>query len=370
MDTSKHFLRISKIFALSYVLIVFPFVLILLVLSINTPDTGKLNNVRGLLELETEIQTKESIDINVIDTNQTEEKEQEHQCESKVSLTVDGLHISNVECKEGCSDNGICCDGICHCFPGYKGSFCQIYNKCHNVNCGHGVCNIHTGQCECNEGYFGTDCEIKRCLHGSIYDVVTDKCICMDGWGGSDCSSCAKGPVGQKNRTYVCCPIHEKVDHYMIISVPSSNLHSYLGGFMTLDSCVLPNKPTKDGLMLDCGCDIQGKEDEELTRIDSKMFNTMNGRTIINNMQKITSRKYARHSNPEFISNLLEGKDKLMKSMIKPCYCNEWSDSGIYFLVSLTILLGIIIFILIIWYWRTIKSKPNEKIPKLSKRKN
>ena len=62
-------------------------------------------------------------------------------------------------CPLLCSGNGDYEDGICRCFPGWKGVECQLRsNECEVADCnGHGRCV--NGRCICARGFTGKDCK-------------------------------------------------------------------------------------------------------------------------------------------------------------------------------------------------------------------
>ena len=67
-------------------------------------------------------------------------------------------------CKNFCSNNGYCFNGICYCIPGFKGSDCSInknpIKKCPNKCSNNGKCQ-NNGICLCNNTFSGLDCSIK-----------------------------------------------------------------------------------------------------------------------------------------------------------------------------------------------------------------
>ena len=77
---------------------------------------------------------------------------QHNQCFSMVYLTL-GM------CPVLCSGNGDYEDGVCRCFPGWKGIECQLRsNECEVADCnGHGKCV--NGMCICARGFTGKDCK-------------------------------------------------------------------------------------------------------------------------------------------------------------------------------------------------------------------
>ena len=62
-------------------------------------------------------------------------------------------------CPVLCSGNGDYEDGICRCFPGWKGIECQLRsNECEVADCnGHGKCV--NGLCVCARGFTGEHCK-------------------------------------------------------------------------------------------------------------------------------------------------------------------------------------------------------------------
>ena len=62
-------------------------------------------------------------------------------------------------CPVLCSGNGDYEDGVCRCFPGWKGIECQLRsNECEIADCnGHGKCV--NGVCNCARGFTGKHCK-------------------------------------------------------------------------------------------------------------------------------------------------------------------------------------------------------------------
>ena len=65
-------------------------------------------------------------------------------------------------CPVLCSGNGDYEDGVCRCFPGWKGVECQLRsNECEIADCnGNGNCN--NGVCVCARGFTGKNCREGR----------------------------------------------------------------------------------------------------------------------------------------------------------------------------------------------------------------
>lgn len=65
------------------------------------------------------------------------------------------------DCNTTCSGNGICVNGTCQCFEGYKGVDCKHLDCPHEPDCnGRGVCERSGGvsACICNSGFAGDNC--------------------------------------------------------------------------------------------------------------------------------------------------------------------------------------------------------------------
>ena len=62
-------------------------------------------------------------------------------------------------CPVLCSGNGDYEDGVCRCFPGWKGIECQLRStECEIADCnGHGKCV--NGVCNCARGFTGKHCK-------------------------------------------------------------------------------------------------------------------------------------------------------------------------------------------------------------------
>ncbi|KRZ14239.1 Teneurin-m [Trichinella zimbabwensis] len=139
-----------------------------------------------------------------------------------VNFSVSITSSSKQECKYGCFDKGICNDGLCACFDGYAGEFCEKticpaicngnglfsggrchchqgwkgvecdvpYSICEIPNCNnHGQCG-NDGQCICDPGYKGEFCEELDCPSADCNGqgvCVKGLCYCRAGWTGSSC---------------------------------------------------------------------------------------------------------------------------------------------------------------------------------------
>ncbi len=94
-----------------------------------------------------------------------------------------------INCKNNCSNNGMCSLGKCYCNPDFEGKICEKRLKCHNNCSNKGKCKF--GKCYCDPGFAGRDCSIKlkcpnNCNNRGI--CFRQKCLCSPGWGGEDCS--------------------------------------------------------------------------------------------------------------------------------------------------------------------------------------
>eukprot|EP00300_Choanocystis_sp_HF-7_P033577 c45953_g1_i1.p1 GENE.c45953_g1_i1~~c45953_g1_i1.p1 ORF type:complete len:732 (+),score=76.34 c45953_g1_i1:23-2197(+) len=115
-----------------------------------------------------------------------------------------------------CSENGACRDGVCVCFDGWNGDFCQ--SRTCPLDCsGHGKCNTTSGMCECDLPYFGRACSLMFCedaCHGhGICDRYTGQCDCDPMFFGPTCgmqlcpNSCSDiGDCDYTNGTCTCPP--------------------------------------------------------------------------------------------------------------------------------------------------------------------
>ena len=70
---------------------------------------------------------------------------------------------------------GYCYNGTCHCYPGYKGGFCQLAS-CLNDCSYHGVCG-ENGRCQCRLGWDGIDCSVGRCATPCCRSRVSQPCV-------------------------------------------------------------------------------------------------------------------------------------------------------------------------------------------------
>ena len=106
---------------------------------------------------------------------------------------------NNRICEKKCM-NGVCEDGLCKCFSGHRGVYCDI-SSCPNGCSGNGYC--HNGSCYCIHGYSGLDCGLNvsdvpklptnhiSCLNGCSTQGIcrsNGKCACYLGFSGEDCS--------------------------------------------------------------------------------------------------------------------------------------------------------------------------------------
>ena len=78
-------------------------------------------------------------------------------------------------CPVLCSGNGDYEDGVCRCFPGWKGIECQLRsNECEIADCnGHGKCV--NGVCNCARGFTGKHCKegikMTKHAHWNVYPI-------------------------------------------------------------------------------------------------------------------------------------------------------------------------------------------------------
>lgn len=82
------------------------------------------------------------------------------------------LNSTDKPCKNDCSNNGYCLEGVCICLSNFVGDDCSlIYDKQSNTtistnmtclnNCNNnGICKNR--ECICNEGFDGLDCSISK----------------------------------------------------------------------------------------------------------------------------------------------------------------------------------------------------------------
>ena len=110
---------------------------------------------------------------------------------------------NNLECKNNCSNNGICDTniGLCKCNKGFIGDDCSNKNCVNGCYKEGGTCNSKTGICECKPGYNTPDCSKMTCPndcngHGNCNTSI-GKCMCNSPYEGDDCSekSCSN-PCG------------------------------------------------------------------------------------------------------------------------------------------------------------------------------
>ncbi|XP_015686578.1 neurogenic locus notch homolog protein 1-like, partial [Protobothrops mucrosquamatus] len=111
----------------------------------------------------------------------------------EVAARRQGLDVTRL-----CRNSGLCVDRgnthLCHCQPGYTGSYCEEQvDECSPNPCQNGAtCTDYLGgySCECVAGYHGRNCseEIKECLSypcqngGTCIDLLnTYKCSCPRG---------------------------------------------------------------------------------------------------------------------------------------------------------------------------------------------
>ncbi|XP_035708479.1 teneurin-m isoform X4 [Folsomia candida] len=98
-------------------------------------------------------------------------------------------------CPVLCSGRGEYADGFCVCNPGWKGKECSLrHDECEVSDChGHGKCV--NGHCQCNPKFKGEFCEQVDCPHPSCNGhglCVNGTCMCKKGWRGVDCASTDK----------------------------------------------------------------------------------------------------------------------------------------------------------------------------------
>jgi len=103
---------------------------------------------------------------------------------------------------EKCSSNGEFRNEKCFCYPGFKGSFCEIALECPSKCSTRGICS--RGKCFCNPGFEGKDCSTTSkvikpnvatlntigCPNGCSHNGIcqANQCWCKDGFKGVDCA--------------------------------------------------------------------------------------------------------------------------------------------------------------------------------------
>lgn len=73
-----------------------------------------------------------------------------------------GLNCEVKECSTGqpCYRGQCSSEGICQCFPGYAGRFCQL-RHCGKTTCGlFSHCNVDGEGCRCSSRYIGEACDV------------------------------------------------------------------------------------------------------------------------------------------------------------------------------------------------------------------
>ncbi|EAS04337.2 EGF-like domain protein (macronuclear) [Tetrahymena thermophila SB210] len=126
----------------------------------------------------------------------------------------------NIEqCINNCSQNGLCINGKCECYPGYSGDYCQNINCVENnlFGCqqcsqdGSNIClkcyqglylSINKQEClqDCQTGQFvdQVNQQCKACQQGCKYCINNESCInCADNWYLNQVNQCvSKCPDG------------------------------------------------------------------------------------------------------------------------------------------------------------------------------
>ncbi len=78
-------------------------------------------------------------------------------------------------------EGGACSNGVCTCFEGYSGIFCDV-NVCKDKDCGNGECDITTGNCVCLPGFSGPDCRTGGGLCLTDTDCLRGAGRCVVRW--------------------------------------------------------------------------------------------------------------------------------------------------------------------------------------------
>lgn len=137
-----------------------------------------------------------------------------------------GMNPLHVECQE--PGGHLTPDqSQCICCPGYHGTGCAVFNRCHNQVCiNGGSCNEMTGACDCHEGFVGDHCEIPDCgIHGA-FDPFSGQCTCRRGWDGYRCDQCAL--PNSPDMELVCVPVVH--GDYLLLEVEANVAHDLLTG--------------------------------------------------------------------------------------------------------------------------------------------
>lgn len=105
-----------------------------------------------------------------------------------------------------CSDRGECDCGVCYCYPGYDGKYCEC-PEC--IDCDPEKADCFCGKCVCKYGWFGKSCNCKaevdeKCKtpNGEICsnrgECQCGECMCRDRFVGRFCE------IGWENENKLC----------------------------------------------------------------------------------------------------------------------------------------------------------------------
>jgi len=159
-----------------------------------------------------------------------------------------------------CGEHGICLaeKQACHCYPGYSGNHCEIYDDpCAHQTCGnHGTCVNGEKQgewsCQCFEGYTGRLCDTQtRCQPNGVWK--NGQCKCREGYVGKYCTLCDKEAI--------CLPTTDQ-EHPFVMSFASDTARQELldnplppkmARRYAAKHPILPNTEY-DGVLYDCAC--------------------------------------------------------------------------------------------------------------------
>ncbi|CAD5126545.1 unnamed protein product [Dimorphilus gyrociliatus] len=113
------------------------------------------------------------------------------------SIAKQGV-LTSKQCKNQCSNRGLCKDKVCVCIDGWSGDYCQtgVCGECIYGNCSEGFCS-------CDKGFEGPKCDIVATCEGNCsfrgICIRTDVCECEEGWTTNNCSEVARCPRGCSN---------------------------------------------------------------------------------------------------------------------------------------------------------------------------
>merc|ERR1711968_39598 len=175
------------------------------------------------------------------------------------------------QCPKDCLGNGVCDDGACVCFAGYKGNDCSQQFCGRAAECsGHGKCVDES--CQCESGFTGDVCDLpvacpvgkvtqlgqtvaRECSDLGVCNRTTYKCECKLGYTGPNCSEveCVNECNGRGD-----CIRGRGCQCYSGYTGPDCSIGGCPNQCSYQGTCIW--KQTKAGFVTQCKCECESED--------------------------------------------------------------------------------------------------------------